>query len=526
MKLPNQPKKLFGVGAISLGLILVIGGFLLPFEILTPVPTTPCKSLNSWQDYITEFTIWKYNGMNGSYDSQHPVTPATMGYVSFSNPHIGGYSQFSCGDSICNLPTEQDTTNPQVYCPQDCSSALLLVGDVTATNGMTCSAYIVSYNDGLLISEFYKTINGISVFRGLYSEFYNSLLWCDPTDRFMFIAKPPADDIVEMYSNELCQSTVTPPCQRSRDCWDRFQSCYYMCQDGQCSQIQTFAPLYYPNCGGTTEEDKCWNSGGVWMKGGVWSVDASKTPIRTEQDCNDFNGMCFVLGAPRPISLTSIGQCSDSSECLHADVYEDTCIYRSGTTTTTIDNSCWYNSHCIWCGQSCVKYQAGMMCPTVMPPAGYDCKCVFNPPMAETGKCQAVSSKPICCHSWGYGSGMVKCCHKYEWKTSGCGELLIGGGSEIVDDSFCVTTTTIPDCNFNGVCDLNENQLICPQDCCSCGYDTQARVCKFCPVTTTTTRVPTTTTTTTIPQPIYPTKDIGMGAGGILILIGLGLLFL
>ena len=47
--------------------------------------------------------------------------------------------------------------------------------------------------------------------------------------------------------------------------------------------------------------------------------------------------------------------------------------------------------------------------------------------------------KPVCCHSFGYGSMMIKCCDKYEWKP--LGECLPtewrGGGQEVVSNHYC-----------------------------------------------------------------------------------------
>lgn len=49
----------------------------------------------------------------------------------------------------------------------------------------------------------------------------------------------------------------------------------------------------------------------------------------------------------------------------------------------------------------------------------------------------------VCCHSFGYGSGMVRCCDEYQWTTpEECTvpEGFVGGGKEIVNDSFCKST--------------------------------------------------------------------------------------
>jgi len=61
-----------------------------------------------------------------------------------------------------------------------------------------------------------------------------------------------------------------------------------------------------------------------------------------------------------------------------------------------------------------------------------------------------ITNNKVCCHSFGFGSEMKRCCDKYEWTTAdGCKvpEGMVGGGKEIIDNSYCTstqTTTTIP----------------------------------------------------------------------------------
>ena len=46
----------------------------------------------------------------------------------------------------------------------------------------------------------------------------------------------------------------------------------------------------------------------------------------------------------------------------------------------------------------------------------------------------------VCCHSFGFGSEMKRCCDKYEWTAAdGCKvpEGMVGGGKEVVDNSYC-----------------------------------------------------------------------------------------
>ncbi|MFA5076289.1 MAG: hypothetical protein WC480_02630 [Patescibacteria group bacterium] len=50
------------------------------------------------------------------------------------------------------------------------------------------------------------------------------------------------------------------------------------------------------------------------------------------------------------------------------------------------------------------------------------------------------STNEVCCHSYGFGSQMVRCCDKYEMMdASQCTvpQDFVGGGKEIVADSFC-----------------------------------------------------------------------------------------
>jgi len=49
-----------------------------------------------------------------------------------------------------------------------------------------------------------------------------------------------------------------------------------------------------------------------------------------------------------------------------------------------------------------------------------------------------------CCHSFGYGSEMVRCCDEYQWTSpEECTvpQGFVGGGKEIVNDSFCKSCT-------------------------------------------------------------------------------------
>lgn len=47
-------------------------------------------------------------------------------------------------------------------------------------------------------------------------------------------------------------------------------------------------------------------------------------------------------------------------------------------TTTTIPTVCSIDSDCGWCGANCVVSYPGMVCTQMMPPDGYDCKCVAS----------------------------------------------------------------------------------------------------------------------------------------------------
>jgi len=51
-----------------------------------------------------------------------------------------------------------------------------------------------------------------------------------------------------------------------------------------------------------------------------------------------------------------------------------------------------------------------------------------------------LNSNQVCCESFGYGSGMVKCCVSYAWTTASQCVVpadFVGGGKQIVDNSFC-----------------------------------------------------------------------------------------
>lgn len=39
-----------------------------------------------------------------------------------------------------------------------------------------------------------------------------------------------------------------PECVNNNDCYDKYESCYYICSEGGCNQIKTFVPVEYPDC--------------------------------------------------------------------------------------------------------------------------------------------------------------------------------------------------------------------------------------------------------------------------------------
>jgi len=49
------------------------------------------------------------------------------------------------------------------------------------------------------------------------------------------------------------------------------------------------------------------------------------------------------------------------------------------------DGTAWvkHKARCVWCGDECVEERPGMVCPEVMPPEGYECRCI-------DGNCTAV----------------------------------------------------------------------------------------------------------------------------------------
>lgn len=53
---------------------------------------------------------------------------------------------------------------------------------------------------------------------------------------------------------------------------------------------------------------------------------------------------------------------------------------------------------------------------------------------------QKPGSDFVCCHSWGYGSMMKKCCDEYKWvltKDCAIDKAFVGGGEEVVSDNNC-----------------------------------------------------------------------------------------
>ena len=66
------------------------------------------------------------------------------------------------------------------------------------------------------------------------------------------------------------------------------------------------------------------------------------------------------------------------------------------------------------------------------------------PPITTTTT-TTTANNTVCCHSFGFGSEMKRCCDKYDWTTADeckVPEGLVGGGKEIVDNSYCVAATT------------------------------------------------------------------------------------
>jgi hypothetical protein len=84
--------------------------------------------------------------------------------------------------------------------------------------------------------------------------------------------------------------------------------------------------------------------------------------------------------------------------------------------------------------------------------------------LAPTITITSITNK-VCCHSFGFGSQMKRCCDNYEWTTADeckVPEGMVGGGKEIVDNSYCVaaTTTTTIDCST-----MNPNYCNTDDDC-------------------------------------------------------------
>lgn len=50
------------------------------------------------------------------------------------------------------------------------------------------------------------------------------------------------------------------------------------------------------------------------------------------------------------------------------------------------------------------------------------------------------ANKKVCCESYGFGAGMVKCCESYQWtipEECVVPDGFVGGGKQIVDDTKC-----------------------------------------------------------------------------------------
>ena len=84
---------------------------------------------------------------------------------------------------------------------------------------------------------------------------------------------------------------------------------------------------------------------------------------------------------------------------------------------------------------------------------------------------EKIKSEKVCCHKFGYGAGMEKVQSKYvmiDKESCVTPEDFVGGGREIVDDSFCVGSNTIGEKVRDKVKEKiqgNFNESNCPEEC-------------------------------------------------------------
>lgn len=66
----------------------------------------------------------------------------------------------------------------------------------------------------------------------------------------------------EQYRGEVIskgECGIIPKCTTTKDCWDNFKSCYYVCINNKCNQITTLVDAgEYPNCGGSKCQNLYW----------------------------------------------------------------------------------------------------------------------------------------------------------------------------------------------------------------------------------------------------------------------------
>ena len=102
---------------------------------------------------------------------------------------------------------------------------------------------------------------------------------------------------------------------------------------------------------------------------------------------------------------------------------------------------------CGWCGLECVRKSSGMICPTIAPPEGYECKEI-------NGICQVVRKYEECI---GDGKIVRKLGYVYGECCEGLHEIASGYKNGVV---YCTSEV----CG-NGKCTALENEWNCPQDC-------------------------------------------------------------
>ena len=198
--------------------------------------------------------------------------------------------------------------------------------------------------------------------------------------------------------NQICDEDEAPACTGGR---------VYL--EGRC-------------CFDTNSNNKCDDTecgGGLTLLGGRCCVDSNYNNVCDDEEetctvgwkCKDGTTKGYQLGN---CDWVNEEQCSSDERCEggycvpqvqpcpsgQVRIEGRCCVDANGNGICDEDETeCQADNDCIWCGANCVKRISGMVCPTMVPPAGYICMCVDGSCSAQPQSCPAgqVRIEGKCC---------------------------------------------------------------------------------------------------------------------------------